>query len=604
MSYLALYRKFRPRTFDEVKGQDHIVTTLKNQLANNRVGHAYLFCGTRGTGKTTIAKLLARTVNCDNPTENGPCGECESCKAILNGSSLDVREIDAATNSGVDNIRVINENVRNVPPNGKHLVYIIDEAHQLSPAAFNAMLKTLEEPPEYAIFILATTDDYSVPVTIKSRCQRFDFHRISIDTIAARLAEVVEREGEKATEDALGYIARVADGSMRDALSVLDECMSASPGRELDKDTVLRTVGAVSVDVYFRLLDAILSDNPGEVLDIVNETIWDGKDLTKFSDDFTWFIRNMLFLKLSPNIGSELDMTAENVTRLKNTGAGISTEVLARYLGILQVLSADIRKSSVRRVTFEMAMIKLMHPESDVDVASLMKRVDSLERAFAGLSGAAPEEMAGSGKGLSDREVEALVDARLEKQLPKLIKEMKLEPPRVKAEKQVIPDELRSEYPDVDFSDEEQVARLQGELVDQNLRKRFPPAEYHELKQLSDDFKNGLRLKLKQPIRDFMEDVEVAPDESYRAGSRMKLFLVFYEADLDDNKVKFKYNYFQKEVNKDNLAEQLSALIEKHVEIDIKLKKGRKQKIDKELIDLTKMNFPVNQFNKEEERNG
>ena len=604
MSYLALYRKFRPRTFDEVKGQDHIVTTLKNQLANNRVGHAYLFCGTRGTGKTTIAKLLARTVNCDNPTENGPCGECESCKAILNGSSLDVREIDAATNSGVDNIRVINENVRNVPPNGKHLVYIIDEAHQLSPAAFNAMLKTLEEPPEYAIFILATTDDYSVPVTIKSRCQKFDFHRISIDTIAARLAEVVEREGEKATEDALGYIARVADGSMRDALSVLDECMSASPGRELDKDTVLRTVGAVSVDVYFRLLDAILSDNPGEVLDIVNETIWDGKDLTKFSDDFTWFIRNMLFLKLSPNIGSELDMTAENVTRLKNTGAGISTEVLARYLGILQVLSADIRKSSVRRVTFEMAMIKLMHPESDVDVASLMKRVDSLERAFAGLSGAAPEEMAGSGNGLSDREVEALVDARLEKQLPKLIKEMKLEPPRVKAEKQVIPDELRSEYPDVDFSDEEQVARLQGELVDQNLRKRFPPAEYHELKQLSDDFKNGLRLKLKQPIRDFMEDVEVAPDESYRAGSRMKLFLVFYEADLDDNKVKFKYNYFQKEVNKDNLAEQLSALIEKHVEIDIKLKKGRKQKIDKELIDLTKMNFPVNQFNKEEERNG
>ena len=190
MSYVALYRKFRPDSFSEVKGQDHIVTTLKNQLKADRVGHAYLFCGTRGTGKTTVAKLLAKTVNCENPTEDGPCGVCPSCKAIADGSSLNVREIDAASNNGVDNIRQINDSVQYSPAQGKYLVYIIDEVHMLSAGAYNALLKTLEEPPEYVIFILATTDDHKLPVTIKSRCQRYDFHRISLDTIADRLEDI------------------------------------------------------------------------------------------------------------------------------------------------------------------------------------------------------------------------------------------------------------------------------------------------------------------------------------------------------------------------------------------------------------------------------
>ena len=338
MSYVALYRKFRPDSFDEVKGQDHIVTTLKNQIKHDRVGHAYLFCGTRGTGKTTMAKLLAKTVNCENPTENGPCLQCPSCKAIADGTSLNVIEIDAASNTGVDNIRQIIDSVQYSPAQGKYLVYIIDEAHMLSKGATNAMLKTLEEPPEYVIFVLATTDDQSLPITIKSRCQRYDFHRISLETITDRLEEIVSREGASASRDALKFIARTADGSMRDALSILDECMSASMGNALDRDSVLRIIGAVSVDVYMKLLYAISGDEPEKILDIVSETVWAGKDLVKFTDDFTWFMRNVLFLKLSPKIAEELDMTEETIQELVTLGNNFSIETLTRYLNILQEL--------------------------------------------------------------------------------------------------------------------------------------------------------------------------------------------------------------------------------------------------------------------------
>ena len=223
MSYVALYRKFRPAEFSEVKGQEHIVTTLQNQIKANRFGHAYLFCGTRGTGKTSIAKIFAKAVNCESPVDGSPCGECQTCKSIAAGTSMNVIEIDAASNNGVDNIREIRENVAYSPTEGKYKVYIIDEVHMLSIGAFNALLKTLEEPPEYVIFILATTEAHKIPITILSRCQRYDFKRITAETICARLRELMDKESVDVEEKALRYIAKAADGSMRDALSLQDQ---------------------------------------------------------------------------------------------------------------------------------------------------------------------------------------------------------------------------------------------------------------------------------------------------------------------------------------------------------------------------------------------
>ena len=242
MSYQALYRKFRPQEFDDVKGQDHIVTTLKNQIKADRIGHAYLFCGTRGTGKTTIAKIFAKAVNCEHPVDGSPCGECPTCRAIAAGNSMNVIEIDAASNNGVDNIRQIREEVEYRPTEGKYKVYIIDEVHMLSIGAFNALLKTLEEPPAYVIFILATTEAHKIPITILSRCQRYDFRRISIDTITARLRELMDAEQVTVEDRALRYIAKAGDGSMREALSLLDQCIAFYLGQELTYDKVLDTL--------------------------------------------------------------------------------------------------------------------------------------------------------------------------------------------------------------------------------------------------------------------------------------------------------------------------------------------------------------------------
>ena len=248
MSYTALYRKFRPAEFEDVKGQDHIITTLKNQIKADRIGHAYLFCGTRGTGKTTVAKIFAKAVNCEHPVDGSPCGECTMCKNIAAGTSMNVIEIDAASNNGVDNIREIREEVSYRPTEGRYKVYIIDEVHMLSIGAFNALLKTLEEPPEYVIFILATTEAHKIPITILSRCQRYDFKRITIDTIAARLDELMKKEQVEVEEKAIRYIAKAADGSMRDALSLLDQCIAFYLGQKLTYDHVLEVQPASQTD--------------------------------------------------------------------------------------------------------------------------------------------------------------------------------------------------------------------------------------------------------------------------------------------------------------------------------------------------------------------
>ena len=254
MSYQALYRKFRPQEFEDVKGQDHIVTTLKNQIKADRIGHAYLFCGTRGTGKTTVAKIFAKAVNCEHPIDGSPCGECASCRAITEGSSMNVIEIDAASNNGVDNIRQIREEVAYRPTEGRYKVYIIDEVHMLSAGAFNALLQTREEPPSYVIFILATTEAHKIPITILSRCQRYDFHRISIDTIAARLTDLMQQENVDVDERAIRYVAKAGDGSMRDALSLLDQCIAFHLGETLTYENVLEVLGAVDTEVFSHLL--------------------------------------------------------------------------------------------------------------------------------------------------------------------------------------------------------------------------------------------------------------------------------------------------------------------------------------------------------------
>ena len=298
MSYVALYRKFRPDHFEDVKGQEHIVTTLKNQIQSDRIGHAYLFCGTRGTGKTTVAKIFAKAVNCEHPVDGSPCGECPTCKAIAAGVSMNVIEIDAASNNGVDNIREIVDEVSYSPAEGKYKVYIIDEVHMLSIGAFNALLKTLEEPPSYVIFILATTEVHKIPITILSRCQRYDFKRISIDTIAGRLRELVDKEQVQAEEKALRYIAKAADGSMRDALSLLDQCIAFHFGSELTYDKALDVLGAVDTGVFSTLLRHILNRNVLGCIELLDTIIVQGREITQFITDFTWYLRNLLFLSL------------------------------------------------------------------------------------------------------------------------------------------------------------------------------------------------------------------------------------------------------------------------------------------------------------------
>ncbi len=380
MSYTALYRKFRPNEFSDVKGQDHIVATLKNQIEADRIGHAYLFCGTRGTGKTTIAKIFAKAVNCERPSEGSPCGECASCRAVASGASMNVIEIDAASNNGVDSIREIREEVTYRPTEGKYKVYIIDEAHMLSIGAFNALLKTLEEPPSYVIFILATTEAHKIPVTILSRCQRYDFKRISAETIYKRLTELLEKEEVTAEEKAVRYIARAADGAMRDALSLLDQCISFYLGKALTYENVLDVLGAVDTEVFSGLLKKVLSLDMIGVIETVEHLIADGRELSQFVIDFSWYLRNLLLLKSSEELSAALDVSAENLNQMKEQAGQISEETLIRYIHIFSELSGQMKRSSQKRILFEVALIKLCRPQMESDYNSLIGRIEQLEK--------------------------------------------------------------------------------------------------------------------------------------------------------------------------------------------------------------------------------
>ena len=380
MGYTALYRKFRPDSFASVKGQDHIVKTLKNQIMADRIGHAYLFCGTRGTGKTSVAKILAKAVNCEHPVDGNPCGECETCKAIAAGTSMNVIEIDAASNNGVDNIREIREEVAYSPTTGKYKVYIIDEVHMLSIGAFNALLKTLEEPPSYEIFILATTEAHKIPITILSRCQRYDFKRISINTISDRLMELMEKEQVEVEEKAIRYIAKKADGSMRDALSLLDQCIAFYLGQKLTYDHVLDVLGAVDTEVFSRFLREILSNNVAQVMKQLEELVMQGRELGQFVSDFTWYLRNLLLLKSSEELEDVLDVSSDNLLLLKEEAGMVREDTLIRFIRIFSELSGQMRFSGSKRVLLEVAVIKLCRPQMETDELSLLERIRMLEK--------------------------------------------------------------------------------------------------------------------------------------------------------------------------------------------------------------------------------
>jgi len=382
MSYTALYRKFRPTTFEDVKGQDHIVTTLRNQIKAGRIGHAFLFTGTRGTGKTTSAQILARAVNCEAPADGNPCGECPMCRSIAAGTSMNVIEIDAASNNGVDNIREIVEEVRYSPTEGKYKVYIIDEVHMLSAGAFNALLKTLEEPPSYVIFILATTEVHKIPITILSRCQRYDFRRITVEEIAGRLKELTTAENLAVEDRALRYVATAADGSMRDAISLLDQCVAFYLGETLTYDKVLEVLGTVDVSIFGKLMSYIRTANVTEALRLLDEIVTRGRELTQFTVDFTWYLRNLLLAKASEELMDTMEIPTDYREEFLKEVHANEEERLVRFIRIFSDLTNKIRYASQKRVLVEVALIKLCKPQTEQNQDALLDRISRVEEAL------------------------------------------------------------------------------------------------------------------------------------------------------------------------------------------------------------------------------
>ena len=425
MSYQALYRKYRPKDFSSVKGQEHIVTTLNNQIRAERIGHAYLFCGTRGTGKTTVAKIFAKAVNCENPGENGPCGECAMCRAIESQTSMNVVEIDAASNNRVDDIRQVIDEVQYSPAEGKYKVYIIDEVHMLSMGAFNALLKTLEEPPSYVIFILATTEVHKIPITILSRCQRYDFKRITIDTIAGRMRELMQAEEIAVEERALRYIARTADGSMRDALSLLDQCIAFHYGEELTYDKALEVLGAVDTTVFGRLFELVLGADVIGCIELLEEIVMQGRELSQFVSDFTWYLRNLLLVQSSEDIEDVIDVSAENLARLKEEANMTDMDAVIRYIRIFSELSGRIRYASQKRILIEVALIKLCRPGMETDTESLLGRIRDLEKKMEnGVVAVSQSSVEYAGGGQETQKVSGQTKAELPKAIPEDVKQV------------------------------------------------------------------------------------------------------------------------------------------------------------------------------------
>ncbi|WP_058486969.1 DNA polymerase III subunit gamma/tau [Defluviitalea phaphyphila] len=379
MSYMALYRKKRPKNFEDVVGQDHIVTTLMNQIKSERIAHAYLFCGTRGTGKTSTAKIFAKVVNCENPIDGHPCNKCRSCIEIDEGRSMNIIEIDAASNNGVDNIREIREEVKYLPTEGKYKVYIIDEVHMLSIGAFNALLKTLEEPPAHVIFILATTDPQKIPATILSRCQRFDFRRISTNDIAIQLKKYMEEEKVDIEDEALHYIARLSEGSMRDALSILDQSISFHYGKKITLDDILDMIGAVDIDVFFKFTNILNKRDSLKAMALIDDMILRGRDISQFVIDFISHLRNLLVIKSTSKPELILDLSREHIELLKEQSKEIDGNTIFRWIKIFSELSNDLKYADQKRILLEVTVIRICQPIMDDSNHSLIDRIKLIE---------------------------------------------------------------------------------------------------------------------------------------------------------------------------------------------------------------------------------
>lgn len=377
--YQVLYRKWRPKTFSDVSGQEHITTTLLNELSTNRLNHAYLFTGSRGTGKTTCAKILAKAVNCLHPVNGNPCGECEICKGIDSGGILDVTEMDAASNRKIDDIRQIIDEVQFKPSKCKYRVYIIDEVHMLTTEAFNALLKTLEEPPEHAIFILATTEVHKLPQTILSRCQRFDFHRIPPRAIADRLLYVASQEGVSLSDGAALLAASVADGALRDALSLLDRCIAISS--DIDEDVVRSAAGLARKTYLFELANCVINKNTAKALEIVNRLYGESKDMARLCDELLSHFRTLMLIKSVKNPRDIIIMADDEFEQAQVQSDYLSLADIVYYMDVLSRAYQNMGRGTGDRTELEMAVVKLSSAELDGTVEALTARVTALEKA-------------------------------------------------------------------------------------------------------------------------------------------------------------------------------------------------------------------------------
>lgn len=378
MGYTALYREWRPQNFYDIVGQEHITTTVKNQILNDRIAHAYLFCGTRGTGKTTTAKVFAKALNCLDLKDGEPCNECEMCRKINDGLAIDVTELDAASNNGVDKIRDIIDDVKYPPQEARFKVYIMDEVHMLSTGAVNAFLKTLEEPPNNVIFILATTDPQKLPITILSRCQRFDFKRINNNEITERLRKIVNEQNALADDKSLNLIARVSDGAMRDALSILDQAISMGNGA-VEYDVLINMLGLVTNDHLFNLTNSVIQRNVEKSIGIIDEVVYAGKDIYLFIKDLIAHYRNILMAKVTNNPEEVLDMSEENIALIKEQAGKIRAEEVMRYIRILQETESNAKISKQARLYLELAVIKMCKIEYDTSNEVILTRINKLE---------------------------------------------------------------------------------------------------------------------------------------------------------------------------------------------------------------------------------
>ncbi|MBY6931444.1 UNVERIFIED_ORG: DNA polymerase III subunit gamma/tau [Clostridium botulinum] len=378
MGYTALYREWRPKTFNDVVGQEHITTTLKNEILNDRIAHAYLFCGTRGTGKTSTAKVMAKALNCFNLQDGEPCNECEMCKKINEGLSMDVTELDAASNNGIDRIRDIIDDTKYPPQEGKYKIYILDEVHMLSGGAVNAFLKTLEEPPSNVIFILATTDPQKLPITILSRCQRFDFKRINQKEIADRLRKITEAQNVNVDDKSLDLIARVADGAMRDSLSILDQAI-AMGDNNIKYDDLISILGLVTNEYLFDITNSIVDRNIEKAMVIIDKLVFSGKDIHLFIKDLIGHFRNLLMVKVSNTPEEILDMSLENIELIKEQGTKIRIEEIMRGIRILQEGEANSKVSKQSRLYLELSIIKMCKIEYDTSSEVMLARINKLE---------------------------------------------------------------------------------------------------------------------------------------------------------------------------------------------------------------------------------